>query len=259
MDKRYKMLALIPLVAATLFGFSNRGFCADDVIVQDGSASAPPQSESEEVNAPQGLLQDFDSLGGNDVLLEKARLLSPDQKVEIVQDRIVDRRLRFELAPEFGSTVGGDSYNNTNNFGLNAHFHINPYVSLGAKYTVHTNQLTNEARNLLNNKTDIVPDLDWPLSQALALVNVYPIYGKMNMFNMGVVHFDLYGIVGGGVIELRRGQSTTYTGGIGLGLWISQHLTSRIELRYQGYEAQWLNGPVQMDTTVASVQFGYLL
>ncbi|MEI7973586.1 MAG: hypothetical protein WCH11_04380, partial [Bdellovibrio sp.] len=52
------------------------------------------------------LLQDFDSLGGNKVLLEKAQALNPEQNVYVVQDRIVSRKNRFEIAPEFHSVLG---------------------------------------------------------------------------------------------------------------------------------------------------------
>jgi outer membrane beta-barrel protein len=209
------------------------------------------------------LLEDFDSLGGNAVLLEKARALNPDAKINIVQDRIVNRRNRFELAPEYSSVLGGDSYNKTQNLGMNAHFHINPHWSIGAKYNYSINELRPEGENLINDLTlsgrGIIPEIDYPKSQILATLNWYPIYGKLNVFDLGVVHFDVYTLAGAGKIDLKSGATKTYTAGGGIGFWVSQHLSTRMEVRYQAYDAKRYTGLIRMDTTVASMQIGYLL
>lgn len=209
------------------------------------------------------LMKDFDSLGGNDVLLEKAKALNPEAQIRIVQDRVVVRRNRVELSPEFSSVLGGDAYNKTSNLGLNLHYHITPQWSLGLKYNYSFNQLRPEGENLLSDTSvdgkGRIPDIDHPKQQAMLLVNWYPIYGKMNLYDLGVVHFDIYAVAGAGQIELKSGRTTSYTGGAGLGLWVSQHLSTRFELRYEGYTAKRYNGDANMNTTVAGIQFGYLL
>jgi outer membrane immunogenic protein len=209
------------------------------------------------------LLKDFDTLGGNDVLLEKAQALNPEAQIRIVQDRVVTRRNRFEFAPEFSSVLGGDAYNKTSNLGLNVNYHITPQWSVALKYTYSFNTLRPEGENLL---TDVsvdgkarIPDIDYPKQSGMLVVNWYPIYGKMNLYELGVVHFDIYAIGGAGQVELKSGYATNYTGGAGLGLWVSQHLTTRFELRYEGYTAKRFNGDTNMNTTVAGVQVGYLL
>ena len=58
---------------------------------------------------------------------------------------------------------------------------------------------------------------------------------------------------------LRSGTKPTYTAGGGLGMWFSQHLTSRLEARYQTYQAERFSGTQKMDLTVLSLQIGYLL
>lgn len=214
-------------------------------------------------SAQADLMEGFDSLGGNDVLLEKARALNPETKMRIVQERVVDRRLRFEIAPEYGNVLGGDAYNKTHTVGLNAHFHITPRWSVGAKYGYAFNELRPEGEYLLQDRAAtgqaVVPEIDFPKSQWLATLNWYPIYGKMNLYDLGVAHFDVYALLGGGEIELRSGPVPTYTGGGGIGFWFSRHVTTRFELRYKTYQATRYNGPEQMDTTVASIQVGYLL
>jgi outer membrane immunogenic protein len=240
------------LIVATLV--SSVAFAAEDAAT---SAKASKNS---------GLLKDFDTLGGNDVLLDKARELNPDQRISVVQDRIVQRRNRLELAPEFASVLGGDPYNHTNAMALNAYFHINPHWALGAKYEYDTNSVRPEGQALIdqaiaNSDKALVPDIDYPKGQALALVNWFPFYGKLNLFDAGVVHFDVYAVGGGGQVFLSSGNAATYTAGGGVGFWFSQHLSTRAELRYQTYEAQHprYSSSEKMNLTVASLQIGYLL
>ena len=81
----------------------------------------------------------------------------------------------------------------------------------------------------------------------------------MNLYDLGVVHFDVYALAGGGQIELKSGMTTSYTAGGGIGLWVSQHLSTRLELRYEGYTAKRYTGDTNMNTTVAGIQVGYML
>lgn len=209
------------------------------------------------------IMKDFDTLGGNDVLLETAKALNPEAQIRIVQDRVVSRRSRFEFAPEFSSVLGGDAYNSTQNLGLNVHYHITPQWSLGLKYSYAFNKLKPEGEYLISD-TSVegkarIPEIDWPKQEAMLLLNWYPIYGKMNLYDLGVVHFDVYAVAGAGQIELKSGTTTSYTGGGGIGFWISQHLSTRLELRYEGYTAKRFKGETNMNTTVGSVQIGYML
>lgn len=231
------------------------------IVAVQSRAQAADESTSTKSNS--GLMKDFDTLGGNDVLLDKARELNPESTVSIVQDRIVDRRKRFEIAPEFTSVLGGDAYNKTNTLAINAYFHITPRWALGAKYSYDMNQLRPEGQNLIDQAvasgSNTIPEIDFPKSEALALVNWFPIYGKMNLYDLGVAHFDIYAVGGAGQVSLKSGSTMTYTAGGGVGFWFSQHLSTRAELRFQTYNAQRSTGETRMNLTVASIQIGYLL
>lgn len=212
------------------------------------------------------ILKDFDSLGGNDILLEKARALNPDQKIEIVQNRFVSRTKRHEFTGEFANVVDGDPYLKARAAGFNYNFHLNPRWSFGLKYHYGFNELTEAAERSIqlaektDNKEGGVPDMDWAKQKFIASASYYPIYGKVNLFGQGIVHFDIYGTLGAGQVELRRINSTLYTGGIGLGMWLSQHLTARVEVRYEGYDVSRLSGSNTFkETSVGSLQLGYML
>lgn len=206
------------------------------------------------------ILKDFDSLGGNKDLLEQAKELRPDKEIKIVQDRIVQRRRRFELYPEFSMVVGGNSYLETNSVGLAGQYHFNSHWSTGVRYDYFGNGLTKEGKNMIDSDPRrLVPEVDSPKYQYLALLNWYPIYGKMNLYELGIVYFDLYLLGAYGQIALESGTTGTYQLGGGMGFWFSQHLSSRIEAKYQTYTAQGLAGDKSLDLTVLSLSLGYLL
>lgn len=213
---------------------------------------------------------DFDSLGGNGILFEKSKNIQPEKTVTIVQNRTIQKRNRIEIAPEFSGTFGGDTYSRTRSFGLNAQYHLNYNWSVGAKYNYSFNSLTPEGEALVDQAmadynanpqtpTFAYPELNYQKSEVLALVNWYPIYGKFNMFDKSVVHFDFYLVGGAGQIQLARSSAPTYTAGTGLGFWMTNNLTTRLEMRYQNYNSEYLGVTKKMDVAVASVQMGWLL
>lgn len=213
---------------------------------------------------------EFDSLGGNKIFLDKARALQPDQNVGIVQNRTVSLQNRMELATEFSGTFGGDTYSRTKSVGLNGIFHFNPRWALGAKYNYSFNSLTPEGKAMVDqayaeyqknpaNPTVGYPEMDYQKSEMMALVNYSPIYGKLNLFDKAVAHFDFYLVGGYGQVELYSGPTPTYTAGGGLGFWINRHFSTRVEMRYQNYTAKYFTTEKSMDLAVASVQMGWLL
>ncbi|MEN0059954.1 MAG: outer membrane beta-barrel domain-containing protein, partial [Bdellovibrio sp.] len=104
-----------------------------------------------------------------------------------------------------------------------------------------------------------IVDLDYPLNAAMAVVNWYPIYGKTSFLDMGVTQFDIYLLAGGGALELSSGTTSIYTGGLGVGAWMSKHISLRAEVRYQKYEDQLITGSRSLDTVVGSLGLGWIL
>lgn len=214
---------------------------------------------------------EFDNLGGNQIILDRARELNPDTKVEVVQDRIVPRKNRFEIAPEFSGTMGGDdTYTKSQSVGMNINYHINHRWSIGAKYNHTFNQLTAEGESMIDaayadrlenprNPTKPIPEIDHQKSESLIVLNWYPIYGKMNVFEKSIAQFDVYGLLGAGQVELKSGAKPTYTLGAGIGFWMSPQISTRMELRYQKYNVEYMTGPKNLDLAIASLQVGWLL
>jgi outer membrane beta-barrel protein len=214
--------------------------------------------------------EDFDGLGGNKILLEKAQALNPETQTSVVQARAVSLRNRFEIAPEYSGTFGGDTYSRTQSFGLNLYYHFTPRWAIGVKYNTSFNRLTAEGEAMVDrayqdylknpkNPNAPIPELDYPKSQTLAMINWSPIYGKLNLLDKTVVQFDAYVLAGAGQVELKSGATSTYLGGGGFGFWLNPRFSTRIEMTYQHYQAQYYTGPQDMDLAVAGVQMGWLL
>jgi outer membrane immunogenic protein len=210
---------------------------------------------------------DFNALGGNEAIVERARALDPNNKVQIVQKRTVDRYNRLELGGHYAYVANGDSYLNTDSFGGSLDYHFSPRWSLGVRHNRYYNKLTKEGQVVYDDAQRRqaagqyfqVPDLDYPVSSTMAVINFYPIYGKMNFLNMGITQFDLYILAGYGKMELSSGNTDLYAGGLGVGVWWNNYLTSRIEGKYQTYQDKVYSGPRKLDTFVATASLGVML
>jgi outer membrane beta-barrel protein len=213
---------------------------------------------------------DFSDLGGNKIILEKAKALNPEMEVSIVQGRTVSRRNRWELSAESSGSFGGDTYVKTLNAGLNIHYHINPRWSLGVKYNRSFNKLSAEGNALIEQAIAeyekdpsapkvLIPEIDFPKETQMAFINWYPIYGKMNLLDKGIAQFDVYALLGYGKVKLNSGVQTAYSAGGGFGIWWTKKISTRLEMRWEGFKAQYLKGERPMDLGLASVQMGWML
>lgn len=217
--------------------------------------------------AAEDVSKSMDSLGGNRDLIRRARAMDPQNRVQVVQNRTVDRDMRFELGLNLGTVAGGDPYTKSNNFGGAVDFHVDPNWSVGARYNTYFNSLSSEGKRIADeaNKGDQngnpwgKPAIDYLKSSTLGVISFYPVYGKMNMFDMGVVQFDVYMLAGYGQVVLQSGSAPTWTAGGGFGVWLNQYVSSRFEVRYQNYKDQIYTGSRNIDAVIISAGIGFLL
>ncbi|MCM2282997.1 MAG: outer membrane beta-barrel domain-containing protein, partial [Bdellovibrionaceae bacterium] len=147
---------------------------------------------------------------------------------------------------------------------------ITPRWSIGGRYATHFNSLTAEGRaayedarqRRLNDPNDPnirVAPTDHPEHTMLGTITWYPVYGKTNLFDLAVVQFDLYTLAGYGRVKLASGWSDAITAGGGIGMWLSQHVSSRIEGRWQTYEDRPDNDPRRLNVGILTVSLGLML
>jgi outer membrane immunogenic protein len=218
------------------------------------------------VSSSQSMKKDFETLGDNQVFVDRVKNMDADRKVRIVQNRAVDLNNRLELSIGYGMNgSGGDNYVTTTNIGGQLDWHFSPRWAIGLRYEKFYNELSKEAEaqfeRAINDSsgTQIFPDVDLPLSTTLATVTFAPIYGKLNLFDMSIAHFDVYTVVGAGQIELKSGKTEIYTGGLGMSVWLSQHFSTRLEGRYESYTDLLNSEERSQSATKFMVTLGYLL
>jgi outer membrane immunogenic protein len=220
------------------------------------------------------LTSEMDALGANKDLMKKAKAIDPDNQVRVVQNREVDRHYRLELGVNYGANaVGGDPYVSTSAIGGQLDFHITPRWSLGARYSSYQNKFTSEGtavmddadRRIKAGETGVrVPGYTWAKNSYLVVGDFYPVYGKLNLFDAAVAQFDMYLIGGAGQTALGTGSAPLYTAGAGVGFWLSKHVTSRFEGRWEGHteNVDYGSGDIRsrsMNEAVFQASIGFLL
>jgi outer membrane immunogenic protein len=189
--------------------------------------------------------KDFDTLGDNKIFAERVKQMDQDKRVRIVQNRIVDLYNRLELDGSYGYNAGGDSYVTTQNIAGILEFHFSPKFAIGVRYQHFFNELTSEGKAQYDKaKADQALDsaaatrfaeIDYPEQVGMVTFSYSPIYGKLNLFDMSVAHFDIYLLGGYGKMQLLSGNTDLYTGGAGMGVWLTQNFSARLEARYEAY------------------------
>ncbi len=211
------------------------------------------------------LRSDLQSLGGNSAILRKARSMDPNNRARIVQEREVNRNLRFEVAASYGYVAGGDPYTLTDNLGLQLDFHINPRWSIGTRYYQFSNSLSREGNRVAqavqqNPELTFFDSTDYAKDSFMGTISWYPVYGKLNLFDLRVAQFDMYTLLGYGQIRLASGSAPTLTAGGGVGIWLTQHFSTRFEARWQSYSDRPQSGEARpLDLTLLSLTLGFLL
>jgi len=211
---------------------------------------------------------DLENLGNNQQVKDRAAHLDSRTRIGIVQGREVDRNWRLETGVSYGPVAFGDAYLNTQNLGANLDLHINPHLSVGIHYAKAFSQLTSEGQdrfNVAQSTGGSSPLVSYPEQSVMGVVNWYMMYGKINFFDIKTVQFDIYSLAGFGQEDTNTTIGSvsndtwgnTWTAGGGIGFWFSQHLTSRIEVRYQTYADE--DGTRNLNLVVGNIGFGVLL
>lgn len=210
-------------------------------------------------------LKSLNSLGADEQILDKVKSYKSKEKIKVIQRRAVRRSNRLEFGVNYGVFSGGDPYTNSNAFGGQIDYHFNPQFSVGLRMNKYTNYLNAEGKNVMdfsvNNPSAVAStfDLDNILSSQTVSLNWYPVYGKMNLFDWKVAQFDFYFLVEGGQMKLESGDSTTMAYGGGLGVWLAQNISTRMEVKYQTYSDVVISGSRDQEMLSINFALGFLL
>lgn len=219
---------------------------------------------SSQMSFAQSASKSMESLGVNKEVVRKARKLRPDNDVRVVQKRAVDRTWRLEGMLGAGMVTGGDPYIDSTQSEAALEVHVNPRWSFGARYYGFSNQFSREGERVRQaaEATGVTPDVrDFAKEGYLGSISFYPLYGKMNLFNLAVPQFDVFLSAGFGQIQLERsGAQDLLSFAGGMGFWLTNWLTTRFEIRYQTYQDTIGDNQLRrLDQTVFSAKIGFLL
>lgn len=183
---------------------------------------------------------------------EEAKKLESVYLSQVVQNRMVPRKGRFELILFGGQRLGGDAFLFTQSVGIKLGYHINHRIGLGLTYQDFGHQLSAQGRKTLSDINSgqipryfLVTD---PMQNLTALsLEYYPVYGKLNFLGLKTIQFDVN-------LAGYLGLAKTYWiqapyGGLQLGtaFWLNRHLTFRADYRYENY--RWLDPIVSQKLT----------
>ncbi len=214
------------------------------------------------------LKKEFQTLGDNKDVIERVKKMDSQQKVRIVQNRLVSRTNRVELAFDYGSLFGADTYVKTSNLGAQLQYHLNPNWSFGVEYHKSYNNLSDEGQRQYDlayacqqnqNCRPTFAGVDFPLETKMITVSFYPIYGKMNLFDSGIAQFDIYTLLGYGKKTLSSGVSDVLAASLGVGVWLNNYVTARLEVRYESYKDLLDLKPRNQNAVTAIASLGLLI
>lgn len=127
---------------------------------------------------------------------------------------------------------------------MGVQYHLNPRFSFGVTYqdfgsslSVQGERAFREAREAFaaGGGLSSYPEIDPPQSLLMAQAYFYPVYGKLNFFDISVVQFDAHVNLGLGRMQLSQSESEYASLGTGVGVWINKNLSLRGDVRLEYY------------------------
>ncbi|MCA9513588.1 MAG: outer membrane beta-barrel domain-containing protein [Myxococcales bacterium] len=220
------------------------------VAARPGAARA---AEPDEVDGPPAATDDDGEPGGTDVdgeepgdeggpeeeegLTSTERL---ERAIRVLQRRPIVKDGRFELTLTGGIGASDRMYRHVTATAT-GRFHVSEFVSIGATYA-HYFSSESKLYDDVTGDFELFPERSEIRWYAGADVSVVPIDGKFAVFDDGLVYWDIYGSLGGGVTTTSRGDARP-TGMVGLGLrfyfakWLALTFEVRDHIFIESYRA----------------------
>lgn len=152
------------------------------------------------------------------------------ERIYAVQSRATPLKHRVELTVAMAQNFGGTGFLDTIQTEGDAYFHFTDRFSMAAGYAHVSNKFTSAAKNL-EQKSGILPDVDYATSrmELRALYNLF--YGKFRFTRNQSLSFDQYLGFGVAQHELRSGQTVGALGDFGFAFWFGQHVSMRLGVK----------------------------
>ncbi len=192
---------------------------------------------------------------------EKARLARQEliKSVRVIQRRPFLHAMRFELQLLGGIGLADRMYKHAH-AAAHGRFHIDEAWSVGAGYTHYFN-FESALLTSLTTDYELYPERSLQRFYAGIDVGFAPIFGKFAAFDSGLVHFDLYITLGGGVIQTSRSADIKPVGSIGVGwrLMITKWFTFVVEFKDHIYVENFNRGDEVVNNLILQAGFSFFI
>lgn len=142
--------------------------------------------------------------------------------VDAVKGRLYSKLKKNELAVIFAMSTNDAFYQNYY-FGLSYSYHLAEWFSLGLLLKGSIQQDTGLTKTLKRTPSEggfgVTPDVRRPFFFSIAALEarLAPVYGKLNLFSETVIHYDIFLMIGGGLLLTHPPDVTGANGADGMG------------------------------------------
>jgi outer membrane beta-barrel protein len=170
--------------------------------------------------------------------VEKAKLIA-EKRGRRADERDFVKTGRHELTVQGGYYVS-DLLDGTYVVGAAYTYHLTEDAGIEASFAYSQVRSSVASRLEHDRGVQILPKQD---SVYLAFTNLVwaPVHGKMRMFADSIVHFDIYGSAGVGIIDNATSFGAAGQFGLGTKIFLSKSWAMRLDVRDQLYKQQILS------------------
>lgn len=184
------------------------------------------------------------SAAGLDLDPEELRGTSTKKPVAVLQNRYFLKAWRPEVGLLLG-TITNEAYTDTKIHGLRLGVFVNEWVGVESQF-IRTTVKDSADRKALNQKTyrDVNDQNKYvsadaevnPIHSIQDFVAIAaPLYGKVNILDLGIVYVDIYGAAGFSRVETDQGAKTAIAIGGGQRFYFAQRWSARLDFRDRTY------------------------
>ena len=152
-------------------------------------------------------------------------------RIKSVQRKVFLKRRRFEIYPHLGIDLNDAFYAHIV-LGGSVGFHVVDALSFEGRFGYVLGSVEEEPVRFVRQAAGALPERPprFELHGELDVVWA-PLYGKVSLFGEGILHFDTYLAVGGGVFKTDAGTSPAANFAFGQRYFINDWLVARAEVR----------------------------
>jgi outer membrane beta-barrel protein len=179
------------------------------------------------------------NLAGEQLMIDPAKQnyweMTDSEDAKAVQNRMYSRSSRLELGAFYGIT-SSDPFLSISNLGGKIGFNISEVFQLHVIAWKHTTVASSALKSLesVGTTTNTNP----PSLFTGGGLEISPVYGKISLLGLTVLHYDLFFDLGGGVTTTESGKYPTAYVGIGQVFYLARFLALRMDYRMTFYNEQ---------------------